>query len=480
MDTRKFTGKLSAIAISILLASCGGGDGYYGKSDSSTETGGETTGGETTKVVVDSLKIELSKLSMAASNDTLTVTVRALDNNKGGLADSDIILSVVDSSGNVQIQGVSKVTTDENGNAVFVLTTPSTSSNLQTLIENGFSIKAQTNNGQLTQQQTIAVTGDKTSTTDTTSIVLFNATKASLNVRSDLTTLTLTAVDANGAVLPNQAISLKVNDVAKNGVKYVPQATQTDANGQITYTLIISESARNSSYSATQFIQDGLNLEANFGQSSTIYKYKINIVNSTVPTPVGAINVAYNPTKIQDSATGVYYYQNVSVQVNDVDGKPLPNTEVTMGVNPLSYIKGGYSFDIVDGEKKYVYHPTASCTNPTKVVNSNGVSVNQLDPVNGQTVQVVSYIKNENEPATNNKYTTDPNGRFDLMIQYPKMFGSWLNVQLSATSTVNSSTITGTTSLLLPYLGTDVDTTAENGPNMRSPFGTSFNCADGN
>lgn len=43
MDTRKFTGKLSAIAISILLASCGGGDGYYGKTDSSTGTGSTDT-----------------------------------------------------------------------------------------------------------------------------------------------------------------------------------------------------------------------------------------------------------------------------------------------------------------------------------------------------------------------------------------------------------------------------------------------------
>lgn len=479
MDTRKFTGKLSAIAISILLASCGGGDGYYGKSDSPNETGGETTGGETTKVVADSLKIELSKLSMAASSDTLTVTVRALDKNKGGLAKADVTLSINDPTNNVQIQGTSTITTDENGNAVFVLTTPSTSSNLQSLIANGFSIDASTNEGKLSQKQTITVTGDQTSSNDTTSIVLFDATKSSLNVRGDQTTLTLTAVDANGAILPNQAISLKVLNVGSNGVKFVPAATQTDTNGQISYTLILSEGSRSASYSADKFVQDGLVLQANFGQSTTIYTYKLNVVNSTVPTPVGAINVAYNPTTIQSSTNGVYYYQNVSVQVNDVDGKPLPNTEVTMGVNPLSYIKGGYSFDIVDGEKKYVYHPTASCTNPTKVVNNNGVSVNQLDPVNGQTVQVVSYIKNENEPATNNKYTTDPNGRFDLMIQYPKMFGSWLNVQLSATSTVNSSTITGTTSLLLPYLGTDVDTTAENGPNMISPFGTSFRCTDG-
>ena len=42
MDTRKLTGKLSAIAISILLASCGGGS-YYDGNNSGTNNGGGTT-----------------------------------------------------------------------------------------------------------------------------------------------------------------------------------------------------------------------------------------------------------------------------------------------------------------------------------------------------------------------------------------------------------------------------------------------------
>ncbi len=47
-----------------------------------------------------------------------------------------------------------------------------------------FKLKVSTNNGTLTQEQTVTVTGsNSTVEADTTSIVLFDATKTSLNVR---------------------------------------------------------------------------------------------------------------------------------------------------------------------------------------------------------------------------------------------------------------------------------------------------------
>lgn len=74
---------------------------------------------------------------------------------------------------------------------VYVLTTPATSSSLTDLIKNGFKIIAKANNGTLSQEQTITVTGTDTDNgADTTSIVLFDATKTILNVRGDQTTIT--------------------------------------------------------------------------------------------------------------------------------------------------------------------------------------------------------------------------------------------------------------------------------------------------
>ena len=483
--------KFTAMALAVLLASCGGGgsEGYFNNENASNNTGnGNNNSGDTsTSSTVSALKIELDKLSMAATNGQLTVTVRALDDNKGGVVNADITLMIVDPTNNVSNSSIAKQTTNESGNTVFVLTTPSTSSTLNDLIKNGFKIVARTNNGSLSQEQTVSVTGaDTNNGSDTTSIVLFDATKTSLNVRGDQTTVSLTAVDANGATLANQAISLKVKNSALNGVKFTPNASQTDANGQISYTLSFSESQRLQSYSASQFVLDDLVLEANFGQSTQVYTYKLDIVNSPVPQPVGAITVAYNPTQIENSLNGVYYYQNVSVQVTDVDGKPLSNQDVIMGVNALSYNKGYYNFfdtDIPSDGKvdKYLPDVITQCFSPTIKVNSGGKEIDQLAPVKfGQTVQVVSFINKEGTPATDNKYTTDANGRFDLKIQYPKSYAGYLNIQLLADSIVNGKKISGSTSLGLSYLISDVIIADGIAPNLISPYGTSLNCNDGN
>lgn len=488
MNKKQLTLKLSAIAVSVLLASCGGGgEGYYGSNNNSTDSGGGTPGGgTTTNPTAAGLKIELDKLSMAATNGQLTVTVRALDANKGGVSTIPVTLSIIDPTNNVNNASVSKQTTNESGNAVFVLTTPSTSATISELIKNGFKIVVTANDGKLSQEQMVTVTGADTSTgADTTSIVLFDATKTSLNVRGDQTTVTLTAVDANGATLSNQAISLKVKNSALNGVKFTPNATQTDANGRITYTLSFTEAQRSSTYSSSSFIVDDLILEANFGQSTKIYSYKLDVVNSTVPQPVGAISVAYNPTKIESSVNGVYYYQNVSVQVTDVDGKPIPNQDVVMGVNALTYNKGSYAFFDTntppDGTAdKYLPHVITQCVTPVIKVNSNGKEIDQLKPVkNGQTVQVVSFINSEGTPATDNKYTTDANGRFDLKVQYPKIYAGYLNIQLIADSIVSGKSISGSTSFGLSYLVSDVVVADRVAPNIESPYGLSTNCLDG-
>ena len=484
MKKKEISLKFSAMALAVLLAGCGGG-GYYDNNAADTD---KIEDSETVEqaVVASALKIELDKLSMAATNGQLTVTVRALDENKGGVPDANITLMIVDSTNNVSNLSVAVQKTNESGNAVYVLATPSTSTTLTDLIKNGFKIIAKTNNGALSQEQTISVTGaDTNNGSDTTSIVLFDATKTSLNVRGDQTTVTLTAVDANGSTLSNQAISLKVKNSSLNGVKFTPNATQTDSNGKITYTLSFTESQRLKDYSAEQFIKDDLVLEANFGQSTQVYTYKLDVVSSTVPKPVGAISVLYNPTKIEDSASGVYYYKNISVHVTDVDGKPLPNQDVVMGVNALSYNKGNYNFfdtDLPPDGKvdKYLPDVITQCFSPITKVNIDGKQIDQLQPVKqGQTVQVVSFINAEDQPATDNKYTTDANGRFDLKIQYPKIYAGYLNIQILANSIVSGKSINGSTSLGLSYLISDVD--IENGiaPNLESPYGTSLNCSDG-
>ena len=98
MDAKKLTLKMSAIAVSIILASCGGGgsDGYY-NSDNTTGTGGNENPGTTDAVVAELLSIGQSKSSLnAGTEDSLVLTIRTLDKSGGIIPKSNIKVEIVD------------------------------------------------------------------------------------------------------------------------------------------------------------------------------------------------------------------------------------------------------------------------------------------------------------------------------------------------------------------------------------------------
>ncbi|WP_228270779.1 GMC oxidoreductase, partial [Acinetobacter nosocomialis] len=60
---------------------------------------------------------------------------------------------------------------------------------------------------------------------------------------------------------------------------------------------------------------------------------------------MGGCAIASSPELgVVDGKNRVFNYKNISVQVTDVDGKPIPNQDVTMGVNALAYYKGQFAF----------------------------------------------------------------------------------------------------------------------------------------
>lgn len=96
MDTRKLTGKLSAIAISILLASCGGGGGgYYDKNDN--DTGNGNGNGGTTVEAVNITNIALYDVNNAVTNSItaagVTAKVKVTDKTGKGISGAVVTFS---------------------------------------------------------------------------------------------------------------------------------------------------------------------------------------------------------------------------------------------------------------------------------------------------------------------------------------------------------------------------------------------------
>lgn len=496
--------KLSALTLALMLAGCGGG-GSKGYFNSGTDSSSTPENPEQPQAInqLDSLRIDLDKPTLTAVNDTLVVTVKALSVNKGGLADMPVTLKIIDSTNLVLNKGIDTVKTDENGNAQFTLQTLN-NLNISELVKNGFSIEAFVASKNISQTQKINVSGSDTSEIVEKNIVVLNATKNTVNVRDDKSTITVKVLNQNGETLPEQKVSLRVEDAENNGVYLTNMTPTTDTNGNATFDLIINENLRKG-LTANQLVTAGINLTAivtgTNGQVTT-QTYKVNVIDSAVPVADGTIVIAYNPTEIvqYDPDEGNFYAKNAVVTVTDKDGKPLANQNVTMTITPTLYRFGEYVWGAAipdDVESPKWLHPLTYSTYYDRTyftmgIDSDGKEIKIFKPlsniattcsasnktiVNGKSLQVATLIGQEENVGSTLSYKTDSKGKFNLQVRYPKIYATWVGIELSATTMTGTNTIKGVESIPLNAASTDFSTNGTYGPNLISPFGKMGNCS---
>ena len=192
-----------------------------------------------------------------------------------------------------------------------------------------------------------------------------------------------------------------------------------------------------------------------------------------------------------DVSQGAAVYQIVySVFAVDSGGAALANIPVTLKILPVAYGKGqmagcpggtswgpSYSTDPAD---PFAYNASAMCRNEdtdyTGNINSLGLSGgkpvkdynanNVLDPGN---VAVVS-------PSSG---VTNANGRLDVYITYPRDHSYWVKVALVASTTVQGTESSTTSTFVLQGAVADY-ACAVGPPGPESPYGKATTCADKN
>ena len=135
INLKKLGVNTTVLATSISLVACGGGgsDGYYNNGSPSGNTGEGNTSdnnqSETdTSKVANSLSISLQDiegkpLQIAQDNSQVKIAVKVLNIDKGGIAGKDVRLSIGGEDLGVESTN-SKVSSDENGVALFTLNIP--------------------------------------------------------------------------------------------------------------------------------------------------------------------------------------------------------------------------------------------------------------------------------------------------------------------------------------------------------------------
>ncbi|WP_151801583.1 CARDB domain-containing protein [Acinetobacter guillouiae] len=218
MDTRKLTGKLSAIAISILLASCGGGS-YYDGNNGGTNNG--NNGGGTTISAVNITNITLYDVnnSLTSSITATGVTAKVKVTDKAGNAISGAIVTF---SGTGVVFGTTNgaVLTNADGEASISVKPESLN------INGAYQISATTEyNG------TSAASQAKSFTLQAANIVLVGMAAAASNLESGASTnITLKTQDANTKVNQN---NVTVNFSASCGT-FEPAIVASSNQGDVT------------------------------------------------------------------------------------------------------------------------------------------------------------------------------------------------------------------------------------------------------
>ena len=373
--------KLSTIALSILLASCGGGgsDGYFNQGDTVNNGNGNNSnnGGDTTTPPVEETKdlyanFKASKTAMLLSGDTIVLTVQVLDSETGGAAENEpVTLQLVNAKDlGVSIDGSADQTTDANGYVIYTL-----------------KLGASTNTSLLTKGISInLLNAEKKKISDTyVSVVESEAEKPLydlaiqtnknlLSVKGDTATITVKALDTNGGSLAGKSVTLRILDYANNRVSIDGSSTLiTDNLGNAVFIVRLPIAT---GQLATSLINSGINFEAIIvdpNNNKVVKPIKLDVIAGDTLVPVGNITFG-NAGVLSTNSEKTFYTEDISAQVVDIDGKPLSNQKVTMSINIISGAIG-----------RYVQNSELEKIRSTDLLN---IDVNKIKPLNTKVNQL--------------------------------------------------------------------------------------------
>jgi hypothetical protein len=280
--------------------------------------------------------------------------------------------------------------------------------------------------------------------------------------------------DAANNLVEGATVDFQVTSDPTNGGLSVASAT-TDAQGraQTVYT------AGNTSSGA-----NGVTVTATVNGTSVAGTTMLTVGGEAVFLSLGTGNTI-------DVSQGVAIYQvTYSVFAVDSHGAALPNVPITVSVLPVAYGKGAmggcpggttwapvYSTSTADPDS---YNGAKLCKNEDTDYTGN---ITSLGVVNGTPVK--DYNSNGKlDPgnvavASPSSGVTDATGRFDVKITYPRDHSYWVEVTLVASTTVQGTQSSTSSTFVLQGAVTDYScSTGPPGP--VSPYGSATPCANPN
>ncbi|QKQ69176.1 hypothetical protein [Acinetobacter sp. 10FS3-1] len=508
MINQQLSTKLSALALALLLAGCGGGgsEGYYNTGTDQPSTGGGADLPEENKLT--NVQIQYLPLveKLNARGDTYTVSVRVM--NEGAiLPNMDVKVESTDASKNkAAIEYISSETgeegsetgfkTDGQGIARFNIKIDSgLSEEVIAEILKGVQVKVSVNDSKgktLASEPFVISSYDPKANQDVESPSKYDLSiftdKQALAVMNDRITVQVRLKALNSVdTVNNKPVHISLENQLSNISIESNQVASTNTDGYVAFT-IASASGNLTDQQIASMLAQGL-------------KYKIHVVEQGVVTLeeskvidlVKYIDESLNggiesfESKVKLGAlksSNENYVQQVELALGD----EYANQDITISSRAIEYSKGQYYFSNNIG--LYPLSSTICTLNNSPVKNENGFDwnnnpitytslVSEKLKMGGKDINNVVYLNKAG--AIDSKYSflkvkTDDKGKAIIDLVYDKSYSKWLKLSLSARVENQSVPFGFTYDFQLPLLETDYDDQTAIGPNMISPFGTSDDC----
>lgn len=361
MINKQIGTKLSALALALLLAGCGGGgsDGYY-NNESSGSPSAPSDGSNQDETIISEkyfIEIDSTKPKIDLNGDEFEVSLRLVDALGGGVAGKEVNLEldkVVRDQGLINTE-ISKKTTDVNGYAKFKLSFKNAESAdlRESLINNGLKISGSyidENKEKAIEPYTVQFIANEADGSLPTYNLTMSANKKLLSIKGASTIVTVQAVDNQDTVVTGKSIVLSVFEPKNTGILIAKNTIITDELGLANFDVTIPTNLNDSQKET--LIQSGLTLKAQITDDKGRISYqtlplKITDAQGTEATP----NMTFGRTA-KLTSDNMNYAEKMSVRVVDKDGTPIYGKAFNVSLEVINRKSGYYIFSSTDYKGK--------------------------------------------------------------------------------------------------------------------------------
>jgi len=273
---------------------------------------------------------------------------------------------------------------------------------------------------------------------------------------NEQSSITAIVRDASNNLVTGATVVFELEDTTGGQLSVGSAQTNTQGRATTFYTSSSTTSANN-----------GVRVTASIQSNPAISDFvDLTVAQREVFISVGTGNTIFEPNSAQ-------YRKEYVVQVSDSQGNGVEGVTVQVGILSDDYYKGFYTFVDPVWVPTYTAGPCAD-----EDVNRNGQLDAGEDNNGSGRIEAGNIASVVAQSGSGGTFVTDSGGFGIVDVLYPQEFANWVDVTLTATTSVQGTEFAESASFRLPVSGDDVDDSAESPPGNPSPFGTGSSCND--